>query len=73
MGGWCIGSACSEGSMTSDLHARLADAARTALEVVSRERGGDLRGVVDLVTGIGRYPARLRVGRDLWPEITVIR
>jgi len=36
--------------MTSDLHARLADAARTALEVIRRERGGDLRGVVDLVT-----------------------
>jgi hypothetical protein len=36
--------------MTSDLHAQLADAARTALEIVRRERAGDLRGVVDLVS-----------------------
>ena len=36
--------------MTSDLHARLTDAARTALEVIRRERRGDLRGIVDLVT-----------------------
>jgi hypothetical protein len=35
--------------MTSDLHAQLTDAARTALEIVRRERAGDLRGIVDLV------------------------
>jgi hypothetical protein len=35
--------------MTSDLHARLTDAARTALEIIRRERAGDLRGIVDLV------------------------
>jgi hypothetical protein len=36
--------------MTSDLHAKLTDAARTALEIVRRERAGDLRGIVDLVS-----------------------
>lgn len=35
--------------MTSDLHAQLTDAARTALEIIRRERAGDLRGIVDLV------------------------
>jgi len=35
--------------MTSDLHAKLTDAAKTALEIVRRERAGDLRGIVDLV------------------------
>ena len=36
--------------MTRDLHAKLTDAARTALEIVRRERAGDLRGIVDLVS-----------------------
>lgn len=36
--------------MTSDLYARLNDAARTAIEIIRRERAGDLRGVVDLVS-----------------------
>ena len=48
--------------MTSDLHARLADAARTALEVIRRERGGDLRGVVDLVTTYGDEDKGLIIG-----------
>jgi hypothetical protein len=39
--------------MTSDLHARLTDAARTALEIIRRERAGDIRGVVDLVGTYG--------------------
>jgi hypothetical protein len=45
-----MASAASEGTMTSDLHAKLADAGRTALEVIRRERRGDVRGIVDLVT-----------------------
>ena len=36
--------------MTSDLHAQLTDAGRTALEIIRRERAGDVRGVVDLVS-----------------------
>jgi hypothetical protein len=36
--------------MSSDLHAQLTDAARTALEIVRRERAGDVRGIVDLVS-----------------------
>jgi hypothetical protein len=36
--------------MASDLHAELTDAARTALEIVRRERTGDVRGIVDLVS-----------------------
>jgi len=36
--------------MTSDLHAQLTDAARTALEIIRRERAGDVRGIVDLVS-----------------------
>lgn len=36
--------------MTSDLHAQLTDASRTALEIIRRERGGDVRGIVDLVS-----------------------
>lgn len=35
--------------MASDLHAQLTDAAKTALEIVRRERAGDVRGIVDLV------------------------
>jgi len=35
--------------MTSDLHAKLTDAARTALEIIRRERAGDIRGIADLV------------------------
>ena len=35
--------------MTSDLCARLTDAARTAVEIIRRERAGDLRTVADLV------------------------
>ena len=34
--------------MSSDLYAELTDAATTALEIVRRERVGDLRGIVDL-------------------------
>jgi hypothetical protein len=48
--------------MTSDLYARLADAARTALEIIRRERGGDLRGVVDLVTTYGDEDKGLIIG-----------
>ena len=48
--------------MTSDLHARLADAARTALEIIRRERGGDLRGVIDLVTTYGDEDKGLVIG-----------
>ena len=48
--------------MTSDLHARLADAARTALEIIRRERVGDLRGVVDLVTTYGDDDKGLIIG-----------
>ena len=36
--------------MANDLHAELTDAARTALEIIRRERAGDLRGIVDLVS-----------------------
>jgi len=39
--------------MSSDLYAELADAGRTALEIIRRERAGDLRGVVDLVSTYG--------------------
>ena len=35
--------------MTSDLHAKLTDAARTALEIIRRERAGDIRGIADLM------------------------
>lgn len=35
--------------MTSDLHAKLANAASTALEIIGREHTGDVRGFVDLV------------------------
>jgi hypothetical protein len=35
--------------MTSDLYARLSDAGRTAVEIIRRERAGDLRSVVDLI------------------------
>ena len=48
--------------MTSDLHAELADAGRTALEVIRRERRGDLRGVVDLVTTYGDDGKGLIIG-----------
>ncbi|HEY1322905.1 MAG TPA: hypothetical protein VGF32_21800 [Streptosporangiaceae bacterium] len=48
--------------MTSDLYARLADAARTALEVIRRERDGDLRGVIDLVTTYGDEDKGLIIG-----------
>jgi hypothetical protein len=43
----------SEVSMSSDLYGELTDAGRTALEIVRRERAGDLRGVVDLVSTYG--------------------
>src|SRR5262249_47733394 len=43
----------SEVSMSSDLYGELADAGRTALEIIRRERAGDLRGVVDLVSTYG--------------------
>lgn len=36
--------------MTSDLYDRLTDAARTAVEIIRRERAGDIRGVVDLLS-----------------------
>jgi len=39
--------------MSSDLYAELADAGRTALEIVRRQRAGDLRGIVDLVNTYG--------------------
>ena len=39
--------------MSSDLYGELTDAGRTALEIVRRERVGDLRGVVDLVSTYG--------------------
>lgn len=48
--------------MTSDLHARLADAARTALEIIRRERAGDLRGLVDLVGTYGDNDKGLILG-----------
>lgn len=43
----------SEVSMSSDLYGELADAGRTALEIVRRERAGDLRGIVDLIGTYG--------------------
>jgi hypothetical protein len=43
----------SEASMSSDLYGELADAGRTALEIVRRQRAGDLRGIVDLVNTYG--------------------
>ena len=39
--------------MGSDLYGELTDAGRTALEIVRRERAGDLRGIVDLVSTYG--------------------
>lgn len=48
--------------MTMDLHAKIADAARTAFEIIRRERGGDLRGVVDLVTTYGDEDKGLIIG-----------
>ena len=48
--------------MTSDLHARLTDAARTALEIIRRERAGDLRGIVDLVGTYGDSDKGLILG-----------
>ena len=39
--------------MSSDLYGELTDAGRTALEIIRRERAGDLRGVVDLVSTYG--------------------
>lgn len=39
--------------MSSDLYGELTDAGRTALEIVRRERAGDLRGVVDLISTYG--------------------
>lgn len=35
--------------MCSDLYAELNDASTTALEIVRRQRAGDVRGIVDLV------------------------
>jgi hypothetical protein len=43
----------SEVSMSSDLYGELTDAGRTALEIVRRQRAGDLRGIVDLVSTYG--------------------
>ena len=48
--------------MTSDLHARLTDAAKTALEIIRRERAGDLRGIVDLVGTYGDSDKGLILG-----------
>jgi hypothetical protein len=39
--------------MSSDLYGELTDAGRTALEIIRRERAGDLRGIVDLVSTYG--------------------
>ena len=39
--------------MSSDLYGELTDAGRTALEIVRRQRAGDLRGIVDLVSTYG--------------------
>ena len=39
--------------MSSDLYGELTDAGRTALEIVRRERAGDLRGIVDLISTYG--------------------
>ena len=39
--------------MGSDLYGELTDAGRTALEIVRRQRAGDLRGIVDLVSTYG--------------------
>lgn len=39
--------------MSSDLYGELTDAGRTALEIVRRERAGDLRGIVDLIGTYG--------------------
>jgi hypothetical protein len=35
--------------MSSDLYAELNDASTTALEIIRRQRAGDVRGIVDLV------------------------
>jgi hypothetical protein len=35
--------------MSSDPYAELTDASTTALEIIRRERAGDLRGIIDLV------------------------
>ena len=35
---------------SDDLYGELSDAGRTALEIVRRERAGDMRGIVDLVS-----------------------
>jgi len=48
--------------MTSDLHAQLTDASRTALEIVRRERAGDVRGIVDLVSTYGDVGKGLVLG-----------
>ena len=36
--------------MSSDVYGELTDAGRTALEIVQRQRAGDLRAIVDLVS-----------------------
>ncbi len=40
-------------SMGGDLYGEITDAGRTAIEIVRRERAGDLRGIVDLVSTYG--------------------
>ncbi len=40
----------------------IADAARTALEVIRHEQGGDLRGVAGLVTAYGDEDQALIIG-----------
>ena len=48
--------------MGSDLYAKLNDAGRTALEIVRRERAGDLRGIVDLVSTYSESDKALIIG-----------
>src|SRR5262249_52297752 len=43
-------SACEDTMTSDDLHAQLNDAGRTALEIIRRERAGDVRSIVDLVS-----------------------
>lgn len=48
--------------MSSDLYGELTDAGRTALEIVRRERAGDLRGIVDLLSTYGDGSKALIIG-----------
>ena len=58
--------------MGSDLYAELNDASTTALEIIRRQRAGDVRGIVDLVgtySDGGKGGSKFSCGGP-WPHTT---